>query len=81
MRAVYETIFYHQKSRRTDPSGETAIARISGEVKNVHQRYDALAEVPRFFKGCLGNASKKKSDGFLSALGKNWKKVRGMEDQ
>jgi len=24
---------------------ETAIARISGEVKNVHQRYDALAEV------------------------------------
>ena len=29
-----------------DPSGETAIARISGEVNNVHQRYDALAEVP-----------------------------------
>lgn len=36
-----------QKSRRPrDPSGETAIARISGEVQNVHQRYDALAEVP-----------------------------------
>ena len=26
---------------------ETAIARISGEVKNVHQRFDAVAEAAR----------------------------------
>lgn len=64
-----------------DPSGETAIARISGEVKNVHQRYDALAEVPKFFKGFFGKRLKKKSDIFFRHLENFSKKIRGMEDQ